>query len=241
MLDGMFHSVLAELKFGYVTTYAFDCAVEHPEVSEEANVQAMCGRSGDDKTFTPIFILYKPPELAVNPYTGSKMPVSVVPYASNAVSDGDVKKWITENIPDYTQRLQTSDDAAQFASETGIQMVYLFSSKQKVPPIYRALAAHYRNRVRFAFVPAEAQAAAELAEKFEVEKWPTLLAHNPEGHFLYGGKMKLDALIEFVEGYALPEDQKKEERVIASKGQTSVNKMSDTISSYKTLTSVSEI
>ena len=53
--------------------------------------------------------------------------------------------------------------------------------------------------------------------------------------------MKLDALIDFVEGYALPEDQKKEERVIASKGQTGVNNMSGLPSSYKLFTSVSEI
>ena len=120
-------------------------------------------------------------------------------------------------------------------------MVYLFSSKQKVPPIYRALAAHYRNRARFAFVPAEAQAAADLAKKYGVEKWPTLLVDGPEGHFLYAGKMKLDGLIDFVDGYALPEDQKKEERVIASKSQAGVNNMSDHISSYKLLTTVNEI
>lgn len=102
-------------------------------------------------------------------------------------------------------------------------MAYLFSSKQKVPPIYRALAAHYRNRVRFAFVPAEAQAAAELAENFGVKKWPTLIITGVKGHLVFDGKMKLDALIEFVQGHALPEDQKKEERVIASKGQAGVN------------------
>ena len=161
--------------------------------------------------------MYKPPEIAVNPYTGQKMQVTVVPFASNSVSDADIKKWITDNIPDFTQRLQTSDDAEQFDSETGIQKVYLFSSKQKVPPIYRALAAHYRNRIRFAFVPLEAKVSKELAEKFDVKKWPTLLVHNSEGHFLYDGKMKLNELFDFAEGYALPEDQKKEERVIESK------------------------
>ena len=119
--------------------------------------------------------------------------------------------------------MQTSEDAEQYAAETGIQLAYLFSSKQKVPPIYRALAAHYRNRVRFAFVAAEAQAAAELAEKFGVKKWPTLIITGVKGHLVYDGKMKLDGLIEFVEGHALPEDQKKEERVIASKGQAGVN------------------
>ena len=227
MLDRLIHSVLAELKFGYVTTFAVDCALDHAKVDEGADIERMCGRTKEADSFQPVFLLYKPPEIAVNPYTNAKMTVSVVPFASNEVTDTAVKKWITDNVPDFTQRLQTSDDAEQFGSETGIQMAYLFSSKQKVPPIYRALAAHYRNRLRFAFVPAEAQAAAELAEKFGVEKWPTLLVNGPAGHSLYGGKMKLDGLIDFVDSFALPEDQKKEERVIASKGQAGVNNMSD--------------
>ena len=58
---------------------------------------------------------------------------------------------------------------------------------------------------------------------------------------MYDGKMKLDGLIDFVDSYALPEDQKKEERVIASKGQAGVNNMSGQGGSYKLLTSVNEI
>ena len=223
LLDRLFHSVLSELKFGYVTTYAIDCALEHPKVDEGANIQAMCSRTKEADSFQPVFLLYKPPEIAVNPYTNSKMPVAVVPFSSNEVTDNAIKKWITDNVPDFTQRLQTSEDAEQYAAETGIQMAYLFSSKQKVPPIYRALAAHYRNRVRFAFVAAEAQAAAELAENFGVKKWPTLIITGVKGQLVFDGKMKLDALIECVQGHALPEDQKKEERVIASKGQAGVN------------------
>lgn len=67
--------------------------------------------------------------MRVNPYTGKQMPVTPVQFASNQVTDPDVKRWITDNIPDYTQRLSTKTDADQFADETGIQKVYLFSSK----------------------------------------------------------------------------------------------------------------
>ena len=151
------------------------------------------------------------------------MKVVTIPFPSISVSDADVKKWITDNIPDYTQRLQTSEDFEEFDSETGIQKVYLFSAKQRVPPIYRAVAAHYRNRARFAFVPLEAKVNKELTDIFEIETWPTLLVYNPNGHFVYDGKMKLSELIDFVEDYALPEDKKATERVISSKSQTSMN------------------
>ena len=109
--------------------------------------------------------------------------------------------------------------------------MYLFSTKQKVPPIYKALAQNYRNRVRFAFVNIESSVAKEVAEEFGVTKYPTLLVQNQfataddssESHFVFDGKMKLQELLDFVEPYALPEDQKKDERVIKSKSQTTVN------------------
>jgi len=53
----------------------------------------------------------------------------VIPFASNQVSDPDVKKWITDNVPDYTQRLMTREDASQFSTESDIRKVYLFSAK----------------------------------------------------------------------------------------------------------------
>ena len=54
--------------------------------------------------------------------------------------------------------------------------------------------------------------------------------------------MKLSEMIDFIEEYALPEDQKKEERVIESKSQTSINNVMNNINTgYKIITSVSEI
>ena len=54
--------------------------------------------------------------------------------------------------------------------------------------------------------------------------------------------MKLSEMIDFVEEYALPEDQKKEEFVIKSKSETSLNEVMNNINTgYKIIMSVSEI
>ena len=52
--------------------------------------------------------------------------------------------------------------------------------------------------------------------------------------------MKLNELIDFIQPFALAEDQAKEERVIESKSQTTINESSDS-SGYMLLTSVSDI
>ena len=49
-----------------------------------------------------------------------------------------------------------------------------------MPPIYKALSAKYRNRLRFAFVNAESQVSGSLSKHFEVDKFPTLLIQNPK-------------------------------------------------------------
>ena len=72
ILDSLFLKVLEELKGGYVTTYVIDCADEHPEVDPAVNLKHLCeGR----EEFQPVFTLYKPPEIKINPYTGKKMPI----------------------------------------------------------------------------------------------------------------------------------------------------------------------
>jgi len=70
-LDKMFMKVLDELKRGYVTTYAIDCAVEHAEVDPKMNLKGLCER----EPWQPVFQLFKPAEMRFNPYTGKKMPV----------------------------------------------------------------------------------------------------------------------------------------------------------------------
>ena len=65
----------------------------------------------------------------MNPYTGKAMPNEHIPYPGNEVTDVILKNWITNNIPDYTQRLSQRSDANEFANEDAISKVYLFSAK----------------------------------------------------------------------------------------------------------------
>lgn len=75
---------------------------------------------------------------------------------------------------------------------------------------------------------AESDIRIEISEKFGIEKWPTLLIETTDGEkIVYDGKMKLPALNEFVTPYALSPDQKKEERVLGSKAQSTVSQRKD--------------
>ena len=107
ILDDIFLKVLNELQFGYVTTYVIDCAANHTSYDPKEMYKYLCEERvrHDPPQFTPLFTLYKPPDVSINPYTGKKNPVAAVPYSSKQIGDGDIKKWITDNIPDYTQRL----------------------------------------------------------------------------------------------------------------------------------------
>ena len=43
LLDNLFYIVLKELKYGYVTTYAFDCSViENSSPAPDSNILALC-------------------------------------------------------------------------------------------------------------------------------------------------------------------------------------------------------
>jgi len=57
-----------------VDTYAIDCAVEHPVVDKMINLKNVC----EKEEFQPVFQLYKPPEMRINPYTGKDMPLQVI-------------------------------------------------------------------------------------------------------------------------------------------------------------------
>ena len=75
---------------------------------------------------------------------------------------------------------------------------------------------------------AESDIRVEISEKFGIEKWPTLLIETTDGEkIVYDGKMKLPAINEFVEPYALSPENKKEDRVLGSKAQSTVSQRKD--------------
>jgi len=99
MLDKLFWQVLEDLGSGYVNTYAVDCASEHPDgMDRYLQIKEWCER----EVWEPVFFLYKPPEMRINPYTGKHVPVQQVTFASKQITNSDIKKWITDNVPDYT-------------------------------------------------------------------------------------------------------------------------------------------
>ena len=50
----------------------------------------------------PVFNLFKPAEIKINPYTGKAMPNENIPYSGNEINDKILKDWITNHIPDYS-------------------------------------------------------------------------------------------------------------------------------------------
>lgn len=65
-------------------------------------------------------------------------------------------------MPDYSVKLHTQSDFESFRDDEAIARVVLISSKQAVPQIYSALTATYRDKVRFAFVSEDSQAANQV-------------------------------------------------------------------------------
>ena len=121
----MINMVLEQLEGGYVDTYVFDCAADLSNMDPNINLAQLCERD----PFMPTFNLFKPAEIKTNPYTGKPMPNQNIHFQQNEVTDVVLKNWITNNIPDYTQRLSQRSDADEFASENDINLVYLFSAK----------------------------------------------------------------------------------------------------------------
>jgi hypothetical protein len=63
----------------------------------------------------PQFVMLKPPYSRVNPYDEKNViPSTVVPYPGNQIDFGSLKKWVLDNIPDYSKHLHTSEDFDQF-------------------------------------------------------------------------------------------------------------------------------
>ena len=169
----MFLNTLIELEGGYATTYAYDCAWDDATKFDFSEFRTRFGC--DKKPFQPHFSLHKSPDIKINPYTGKKMPLQIVPFGTTEITQPRIKEWFTSNQPDYTQELNSEEDAEQFDQEEGINKVYLFSTKKATPPIYQALAANFNNRLRFAVVKKASPISEQLASEFGIDKWPSIL------------------------------------------------------------------
>jgi hypothetical protein len=61
----------------------------------------------DNEEHTPFFQLMKPPMVNLNPYTSEPMEHENIPFNTNQVTVKGVTSWVLNNLPDFTQTIET--------------------------------------------------------------------------------------------------------------------------------------
>jgi hypothetical protein len=97
----------------------------------------------------PLLLINRPPEYKVNPYTKKPMETQHLTLTKEQLEKTNVKE-ITNSVlsilPNYVQQLET-DSIAHYQVIRYLNKVYLFTERGQTPPMFRALAAHYKNRM----------------------------------------------------------------------------------------------
>lgn len=74
-----------------------------------------------------------PPEVKINPYTGEAMTKHVIEFRQQDVfmDKSVIKKWILQNMPDYSVKITTKNDYDRLVNnDEDINKVILFSKKE---------------------------------------------------------------------------------------------------------------
>lgn len=148
-IDSKINPIASELK-GMVRFGAIDCG--------KSDHKKFCQANENPDVQTPMVILYPP-----NP-----LPPRVIenPHDSKMITQVAMRSIPGKNV-DTLENLEKSDvffDPKHLA----VPKVLLFSDKEKVPILFKALANSFRDRMSFGFVPASSTAGLE--KKFKVSK-----------------------------------------------------------------------
>ena len=96
----------------------------------------------------PMLTLYRSPETRINPYTGEKMPNEAKGFPQVEINQKIFKNWVKDFIPDYTTRIDTKyqfDNLVKSSEDADINKVLLFTRKEKMTPVFRAVSAILRD------------------------------------------------------------------------------------------------
>ncbi|CDW85441.1 UNKNOWN [Stylonychia lemnae] len=209
MNDQIMKPILEELK-NYCQWYAYDC--HEPEVKDSKKFK-MC----ENEDHTPFLQLFKPPEMKLNPYTNQPMKMQAVQYTEGQITVPSLKTFILNNLPDYSFKidsLQKLEEFRDLKQDQEVNKVILFSKKKATAPIYKALTAYYRDKLRFGFVSSETEKVmAEykdtikdklpsivVLQSFDMDKNITL--ENQTATLYQKKDIKFDELKEFFGKYA---------------------------------------
>ena len=155
--------------------FAYDCSVCSEEV----------------KQTLPSFTLQVPAGL--NPYTSK-------PLVHERGFEGDIKdldKFLAKNIP-YLGEEVTSENEQDILQDQQ-NKVFLFTSKETVPLMYRGLSSYFRGRLLLGVVFSN---QTQLVSKYSVEQFPTIIVVTKDQKLTYTGNIKFEELVEFLDPFA---------------------------------------
>lgn len=146
-IDSKINPVATELK-GMVRFGAINCA----------NHKKFCETNENPDVQTPMLILYPP-----NP-----LPPRIIenPHDTKVLTQLAMRTIPGRNV--VTLQTQEQSDVFFDDSQLAVPKVLLFSDKEKVPVLFKALANSFRDRMSFGFVPASSSAG--LDKKFKASK-----------------------------------------------------------------------
>mmetsp|Transcript_95745 Transcript_95745/g.219477 ORF Transcript_95745/g.219477 Transcript_95745/m.219477 type:complete len:411 (+) Transcript_95745:80-1312(+) len=112
---------------------------------------------------------------------------------------------LTKSVPSFVTTLTADNEAAFLTSDPSKPKVILFSNKPKAPFMWRALSAEmvFKRTIKFAFATEEAN--AELAKKFKVKKFPSIVMQRggkAEQKETYSGDINFQAIYAWVNLYS---------------------------------------
>jgi len=187
------------------------------EESKEENYFKKITETCAHTPFIASYAILRPPETRVNPYTNAIIPNERIWFENDRFDLKALMKWIKESIPNYAHVVRNLDEATEFVAEKGIHKVFLFTKKDIVPPMYAAITAKYRNRIRIAIVNVNTKDSTELKDFMQVEFLPQLCILEAVINVepwdapvrYYEGTMKYQAIKNWIGRYIVSEKKTK--------------------------------
>jgi len=154
--------VLKEAK-GFGIYYMYDC--NHPTALKNKKTlddpifntffYPACRDENTERT--PTINVYQEPKFKFNPFTLLKNKKIAHQYRNSVVNRDELKDFIDRTITDFTNEIKSMEDYnfyVQDPTERNINKVILFTDKDSVTNVMKALSAEFRYKLRFYVVHA---------------------------------------------------------------------------------------
>jgi hypothetical protein len=174
----------------------------------------LCEQEPDSGIF-PLISGFTPPANRFNPYTKKVEDNTEVPYGTRKKTENVISKFVISSIPNFVSSIAKSKDYDKKIREDKktINKVVLFSEKDNVPGMFKALATHFRDQIDFYFV--NSQKLRKKIKELKISEFPAILIYHDydeSGEQLeerkvvtYSGSNEIQDLIKFLVPFSLSE------------------------------------